>query len=736
MKYKLNINIKKLDTSLNEKVLSLISKQWNDSYKNIMKDKSRKKLVIHDGPPYANGSIHLGHAINKIAKDVIIRKKISIGLRVHYLPGWDCHGLPIEIVVGRNKKKRDYSNYVKEQINNQIEGLRRLGCIINWKINYKTMDKKLIGKEIEAFFILLNNRKLLIGKKEIKFCKECNSTLSEFEIDKKLGIKTITLSIYRNLKLKAIVLVTRNVNIKGRIEVKFKKRKVIILNSNKIKMGALLGYCKAKVLRIAIRVPISLCWRHKSILKSVKKTQIYINTRVDKDISDINFFPENTREKFIYNTFRRPQWCISRQRTWGVRIPIFFYKNIVLRNKKLEDLLIKNIEFLEKIKLSNKYINFKKCRDVFDVWFDSGLTHYTVLNKKKGGIFPADIYMEGKDQHRGWFNSSYITSMLINNRPPFRNLITHGFAVDSLGEKMSKSLGNVVSPKEIADKYGIETLRFLISTSNYYKDILFSEERIRNKMFLIRKIKNVIEFMYRNTLEIKNNTNTIISKVLIDRYILIKMEELKHEVYKMDSEYKSYKSYELIERFIIKTISSLYISNIKDRLYVLCKEDNSRRECQLTISLILENILVLISPFLPYYSEIVWQKLFDCNILKARLRSIKVNISKKEIRSIEKLIYFKKEFNKLKVIDKEKKILLIKTRDIKTIKHMEEEIKFFMHNYKNIVLKGNKDGIELLSKNNVKKCSRCLGFSSNIRNEICGRCTFIIKGYNQKRLFF
>ncbi|MGX7458727.1 class I tRNA ligase family protein [Candidatus Vidania fulgoroideorum] len=736
MDYKLDIS-KKVSFKLDREIIISINKDWKEIYKSIMSNKIRKKIIIHDGPPYANGRIHLGHAINKIAKDVIIRKKLALGFRVHYKPGWDCHGLPIEIIVGRGKTKGEYKEYVNRQIGNQILGLEKLSCITNWNNNYKTMNKEVIRREIEAFFILLNSKKILIGKREIRFCKNCNSTVSDFEVEKNNKKEVISLILYISKKRRKRIILIYNISISKRLELEVNKKKISVLNIKKSKIKELKKKYKGKKIRKKIRIVVFRCCRHKTILETVKKRQIYINTKVKKKLKDINFFPEDTRKKFISSIFRRPNWCISRQRTWGVKIPLFFNRNKVIKNRKIEKLVIKDIRNWENIILSNKYRGFRKCKDVFDVWLDSGLTHYTILKKRKNiSNFPADIYIEGKDQHRGWFNSSYITSMLINKKPPFKNLITHGFALDSKGGKMSKSLNNVISPTEIEKKYSLEILRFFISTSNYYKDISFSEERIRNKVFLMKKVKNVINFMYRNVIKLKNNNRSKKAKMLIDRYILKKTEKAKKNIYLIDKGYESYKSYEILEKFIIKTISSIYISNIKDRLYVLSKKDISKIGCQITMLTVLKDILILVSPYLPYYSEIVWKGLYKGKLLEEKLEERKVDISKKEISSIKIILKIKERYNKIKLKNKEKKLLIIKTRNAKILKPMEKEIRFIIHNYKNIVIGYDKEKLEFKTIKNVIKCNRCLGFSTKIKNKICKRCILIIENKNQERKFF
>ncbi|UOQ27845.1 Isoleucine--tRNA ligase (Ile-tRNA) [Candidatus Vidania fulgoroideae] len=758
-----------------KKEIKKINKKWKKErvYEKVLKDKKRKTIVVHDGPPYANGKIHLGHVINKVLKDIIIKKFFLLGYRVFYLPGWDCHGLPIEINVGKKKKIEKYISYAKKQIKIQKRQFKKLGCIYDWKKKYKTMDPSVQSREIKFLIKLIKKKKVFIKKELVNFCEECNSSLSDFETEKKKKRTTIYLIVVKHKKKRIILrsyykkiscffIKNKSVFVKCRIKnkvfylmkkelkilsiryLKDKKKLCIFKTKNVFRFKSeyivLKGKKKVKVLyQKKIEKKIKVCWRHKSnIIKKVKK-QFFINVRLKnkKSINRINFFPKDTKEKFMQNVFKRPNWNISRRRTWGVPIALFIKKNNAIFYKKIIKLVKKyGVKVWKKIFSKKK--KYKKCKEILDVWFDSGTTHFTVLKNKKykkRASFPSDIYIEGKDQHRGWFNASFLTSVLINKKPPFKNLITHGFAVDETGKKMSKSKGNYVSIDELIRKHNIEIIRLFISSSNFFKDISISNEKIDSIKNDYIKMRSIIKFCLQNIRDFKREVN---SYLLIDRYILYKLNSLINSSFKDDKSFNFFKSYIKIKNFMFKKLSNFYISSIKDRLYILRRNSQDRRSCQSTINLVLSNVLILISPYISYTAEEAWKNLNKNSIFFKKIRKLSVEINSTEKIAIEKLMNIKREFDKIELRNKNQRTLYIYcNQHFNIIKQMESEIKFFFHNYKNKVIKNKKDKIVLGKKIVNFKCEKCWSFIKKFyKDKNCKRCYFLKNKRKIKERYF
>lgn len=774
-----NININKMDEFPLKgnltKIIKKINKKWKKEnvYEKIL-NKKRKKIILHDGPPYANGKIHLGHVINKIIKDIIIKKNFLIGNKVLYLPGWDCHGLPIEINVGKKKTIGEYRKYAIKQIEIQKKQFKKLGCIYDWKKIYKTMSPEIQYREIKFFIKLIKKRKIFIKKKKVFFCKDCNSSLSDFETEKKKKKKNINLLVFLYKKKKIIIKSKENSKKKIIIKKKsifyrcyidnncyYMKKNILITlikkylidkknfsNSNKKKC---LVFEKEQtiffkkpifsILNLSYICEKKICWRHKSKIIKKKKKQFFINVGLKKKyLSNIKFFPKETKKKFIQNVFKRPNWNISRRRTWGVPMLIFmkknkaiYYKSIIRKIKKY------GIKIWKKFNTKNK--KYKKCKDILDVWFDSGITHYTVLKNrknKKRASFPSDIYFEGKDQHRGWFNASFITSFLINKKTPFRKLVTHGFAVDSKGEKMSKSKKNYTDINELLKRYNIEIIRMFITSSNFFNDISISDEKIKNVRFDYIKIRSIIKFCLQN---IKDLSNPSKKYLLIDKYIIYRFNLLIKKIKEEDSKFKFYKSYLEIKKFLFKELSNFYISSIKDRLYILQRKSQDRISCQSVIRSVLKGVLIMLSPYISYTAEEAWRAFFSKeSIFIQKQKKVFCDINLKEIKIMKEIIKIKKKFDKIDDKNKNKKILYIfcNNHNYKIIKQLEKEIKFFLHNYKNIVLKSKKEKISLGKEETNFKCYRCWNFVKKIYAEdICKRCFLIsIKKKIKLRKYF
>ncbi|UOQ33063.1 Isoleucine--tRNA ligase (Ile-tRNA) [Candidatus Vidania fulgoroideae] len=757
------------------KEIKEINKKWKKEkvYEKILNEKKRKTIVLHDGPPYANGEIHLGHVINKVLKDIIIKKFFSLGYKVLYLPGWDCHGLPIEINVGKKKNINEYKKYALKQIKIQKKQFKKLGCIYDWKEKYKTMNPSLQSREIKFFIKLIKRKKVFVKKELVNFCTKCNSSLSDFEIEKRkkriklywiivshkkkniilssfykkisdFFIRNNTIFVRCNIDNKVFYVIKNELkmlNIKYFIDTKnlyiFKTKNVFKSNGEYI---VLKGTKKVSIFsKKNIKKTTKICWRHKCNTIKKNKKQFFIDVKIKNKgiLNSINFFPKETKKKFVQNVFKRPNWNISRRRTWGVPITLFKKGNNVIFYKKIIKLVKKyGIDSWKKI--SSKKKKYKKCKEILDVWFDSGTTHFTVLKNKKynkRASFPSDIYIEGKDQHRGWFNASFITSFLVNKSSPFKNLITHGFAVDKTGKKMSKSKGNYLSVDKLIEEHNIEIIRLFISSSNFFKDISISNEKIAGIKNDYIKMRSIIKFCLQNIQDLKKESKRYL---LIDRFILNELKVLITLSSKDDRSFNFFQSYIKIKNFMYKKLSNLYISSIKDRLYILRRNSPDRKSCQSTIKLVLREILILLSPYISYTAEEAWKNLGKNSIFFEKSKNFLIDIKSKEKAAIRKLITIKKKFDKIELGDKNQRILYILcSLHFNIIKQMESEIKFFFHNYKNIVIKSNKDKILLGKKVAHFKCEKCWNFVRKFyENKNCKRCSFLKKKKKIKERYF
>jgi isoleucyl-tRNA synthetase len=732
------------------------------------KNRDKPKFILHDGPPYANGHIHIGHALNKILKDFIIKAKTLSGYDAPYVPGWDCHGLPIELHVEKEYGpvgtrltpeafRQACREYAQKQLSIQRDEFKRLGVVGDWDHPYLTMNAKFEADIIRALGKIISQGHVQQGIKPVHWCVICVSALAEAEVEyadkistaidvrfkvadehdflKRLvdsGHGSIVIPIwtttpwtlpaneavalnpdiqyvliqtpYERLLLAEDLLeasLTRykisNYQFLARAQGKifeglvlqhpFYHRQVPIVLSDHVTTEAGTGAVHtapahgledfavgqkyklplvnpvagngcflpdtplfagehvfkvdAHLLKVlkehgnllsegAIKHSYPHCWRHKTPLIFRATPQWFISmeqqglrTSCLSKIKQVNWIPEWGQMRIEGMIANRPDWCISRQRSWGVPIPLFVH-NIS------RELHPNTLTFLEQIAslvekqgidawyeletaefLGNDAKHYEKLTDCLDVWFDSGVTHYAVLRKNPALAYPADLYLEGSDQHRGWFQSALLTAVAMYESAPFKTVLTHGFTVDEKGHKMSKSLGNVISPDKVVQHLGADILRLWVSSTDYRKEIAVSDEILKRTAEAYRRIRNTLRFLLANLHDFDPTQHSVSSRQLLslDGWIVERARFLQIEIIKAYEDYQFHSIYQKIHNFCINDLGGFYLDVIKDRQYTLQKESLPRRSAQTALFYIAEAMVRWLAPILSFTAEDVWQYL-------------------------------------------------------------------------------------------------------------------------------
>ena len=739
----------------------------NGLYEKILKkNEGHDTFILHDGPPYANGEIHAGHALNKILKDTIVRYKSLKGYYAPYIPGYDTHGMPTEkkaiekLGLDRNKipvtKFRDtckeFTSTYKEM---QTEGFKRLGVLGDWEHPYVTYDPKMEARQIGVFGDMYKKGYIYKGLKPVYWCTDCETALAEAEIEYKdvtgssiyvkfpvvdskgkfdlentfiviwtttpwtlPGNLAITIgedfdySIVDCGKEKYIIaseLVSKVMEIAEIKEYKevqklkgkelegvlckhpFLDRNSVVIMGSEDTVDVELtegtgavhtapGYGKEDYLAgikngldIVVTVdekghqtegagPFAGMFYAKSnkeitkwldengfLLKETnishsyphcwrcKKPVIYRATdqwfaSVDgfreaalKAIEGVKWIPAWGEERIASMVRDRNDWCISRQRTWGVPLPIFYCEKC--KEPYVTEESIKKIQDIFREKGSNAWYDmseeelmpenakcskcghthFKKETDIMDVWFDSGSTHQSVL-VERGLPYPADLYLEGNDQYRGWFQSSLLTSVAINGIAPYKQVLTHGFVTDGQGRKMSKSLGNGVAPSDVANKYGADILRLWALSSDYTTEVSLSDDILKQISEVYRKIRNTARYILGNTFDFDPENKVEYDKLQeIDKWALTRLNKLVKDATENYNNYSFSNCYHDINQFCVIDMSNFYLDIIKDRLYTSKKDSVERRAAQTTMYIILDALVKILAPMIPFTAEEIWK---------------------------------------------------------------------------------------------------------------------------------
>ncbi len=753
-------------------------KRWYDMdlHAQIRKvSQGREKFILHDGPPYANGDIHIGHAVNKILKDIIVKAKTLSGFDAPYVPGWDCHGLPIEHKVegmlGKAGDKVDYQTfrnkcreYAAKQVDGQREDFRRMGIIGDWDHPYLTMDYQNEANIIRALGKIAGNGHLVKGYKPVYWSVVGGSALAEAEVEYQdktstqidvryaaideadllsamefegegLGEGEVSVVIWTTTpwtlpSSQAVsmgsdldyALVQCQVNgaparlvlaealVEGAMQrygiadytiiartkgAAFEHKKLahpfydrelpLILGAHvtvdagtgnvhtapdhgvddfniarQYGIGTLnylddSGYYRANVERFAgehvykvdpkvIEVLIDNgrllaqeklvhsyphCWRTKTPLIFRATPQWFISMSKEHlldtaktSLNGVSFTPEWGRNRMEAMLGQSPDWCVSRQRTWGVPIALFI-------NKETEELHPDTQVLIEQVALQveqegmDAWFNLEpadllsaedaeqyvKVTDTLDVWFDSGVTHYSVLSRRPELQFPADLYLEGSDQHRGWFQSSLKTSIAMNGVPPYKSLLTHGFTVDAQGRKMSKSLGNVIAPQKVFKSLGADILRLWVSATDYTSEITVSDDILKRTADSYRRIRNTARFLLSNLTGFDPQSDVVAweDMLSLDKWVVDRTLKLQNEVIDAYNSYNFLTVYQKVHNFCSLDLGGFYLDIIKDRQYTTAQNSLARRSCQTAMYHIIEAFVRWMAPIISFTADEIWE---------------------------------------------------------------------------------------------------------------------------------
>ncbi len=918
------------------------AKAWSDQglYKKLRAARQGAPLfVLHDGPPYANGKLHIGHALNKVLKDMIVKSKQLAGFDAQYIPGWDCHGLPIENAIeklhGRKLSRDDMQAksraFATEQIDQQREDFKRLGVLGDWERPYRTMDFANEAGEIRAFKRVIERGFVYRGLKPVYWCFDCGSSLAEFEIeyaDKKSDTLDVAFEAADNAALAkafgmsalpgqtptafAVIWTTTawtlpanqalNVNpelvyalvstdkgclvlAESLVEKCLERYKLVgqvVATTTGDKLGGLNfkhplydvheGYQRFSPVYVADYVsaqdgtgivhsapaygvddfnscvangmayddilnPVQgngsyaddlplfggmniwkacpriievlgenhrlmatygithsypHCWRHKTpviyraaaqwFVRMDEGPGVFTKDKAPKTLRQLaldaidqtNFYPENGKTRLRDMIANRPDWCISRQRSWGVPVPFFLHKDSGELHPRTMEILDQAANIVEKggieawsrvtvdeILGAADAANYTKSTDILEVWFDSGSTFQHVLRGSHKDAYDrnpfhdagpeADLYLEGHDQHRGWFHSSLLLGCALYDRAPYRGLLTHGFATDGQGRKMSKSLGNVVIPQEISDKMGAEIVRLWVASTDYSGDLNIDDKILARVVDAYRRIRNTLRFLLANVSDFDPVKDAVADADLleIDRFALSRAAQLQADILAHFKVYEFHPVVSKLQVYCSEDLGAFYLDVLKDRLYTSAPKSLARRSAQTVLYRITHAMLRMMAPFLSFTAEEAWQtfgsseSIFmetysdlgtpdDALLAKwARIREIRDQVNK----DIEAL----RADGKVGASLQAAVTLQAAPEDHALLASLGNDLKFvFITSQLNL-----EAGDSLAAKVAVSeetKCERCWHYAPDVgvnpaHPTLCGRCDSNLHGEGEKRLF-
>ena len=789
-KYKASLNLPKTAFPMRAKLgqrepLTLRRWQEQDIYACLRAERAgRRRFILHDGPPYANGAIHIGHAINKILKDFVVKLHGLDGEDASYVPGWDCHGLPIELVVekkwGRPGTKLSAAefrsacrDYATAQWHSQRQDFQRLGVLGDWQRPYLTMAHATEAASLRALGRILAAGHLSRGDRPVHWCLDCASALAEAEVEyreqespavdvrfdvlepeifaSRTGVRLaepwpVTIPIWtttpwtlpanhavalhpdweyavfpfhasgeacwmvlatdlaeafyirsgcavqaplaqlasrslENLLLQhpfydrqVPVLLSRHVTLElgtGAVHIApghgwddyllgrqhglpidnpvadngcFKADTLLFAGEHVSRANArvidVLKRRKRLLCHAVHRHSYPHCWRHRTplIFRATPQWFVGMGSAKGEDIPEnslrgralaaidaVTWYPDWGRERMRGMVEERPDWCISRQRAWGVPIAFFVHQKTGALHPRSEALLERVAQQVEKqgvevwfaldpeSLIGKEAAEYEKLTDTLDVWFDSGVTHSTVLDTDERLAAPADLYLEGSDQYRGWFQSSLLSSLAMKDAAPYRSVLTHGFAVDAAGMKMSKSRGNVLAPQQVIRELGADILRLWVMATDYRSEMHVSDEILQRIAEAYRKIRNTVRYLLANLHDFSAPTQSVAEADMLqlDRWAMIRAACVQALLRQAGSEYQFHKFYHALYQFCVVDMSSFYLNVNKDRMYTLPKHSLERRSAQTAMFHILEALVRWLAPVLSFTAEEIWNYLPD-----------------------------------------------------------------------------------------------------------------------------
>ena len=879
-------------------------KRWQEFklYQKIrQKRNGAKKFILHDGPPYANGDIHIGHAVNKILKDIIVKSKTLSGFDAPYIPGWDCHGLPIELVVeklhGKNIEPKKFRELCREYAASQVEKQKndfiRLGVLGDWEKPYLTMNFETEADIMRALGHIYLNGYLYQGSKPVHWCVDCGSALAEAEVEYEdktsptidVGFKVtdseslkkifniketkdtfaiiwtttpwtlpanqavcvhpdLNYGLYSTEKCNLILaedLAEKNIAHYGfesfkklafckgkalehlKLNHPFYKKNVPIICGDHVTLDAGTGlvhtapahgledYAVGMRYQLPVDNPVNEegkfysfveqfagesiweankkiierlsanaclfaskklshsyphCWRHKTpvIFRATRQWFVGMNQENNKKtlrdkaneaVSHTTFYPEWGKARLEAMIKNRPDWCVSRQRNWGVPMPFFVHKEtyeLHPQTNELIELVAKEVEksgieawFNLDVKtlLGEDANHYKKLSDTLDVWFDSGTTHASVLKKREDLSYPADLYLEGSDQHRGWFQSSLLTGCAIDGRAPYESLLTHGFVVDGSGHKMSKSKGNVVAPQKVMDQYGADILRLWVASTDYSGELTISDEILKRVAEGYRRIRNTLRFLLANLgdFDAKKDLLPVKEWLSIDRYALFLTHQLQDHIKQDYSSYEFHLGMQKFVSFCSEDLGGFYLDILKDRLYTSNENSKARRAAQSAIFHITHTLMRLMAPVLSFTADEIWQILMpqsDELVFMDTWYDIPAHeLNARELLAWEHIIHVRAIANKKIEELREKglvgsslqaQIEIYASGEIyQSLSSLHEDLKFVMITSEAKLHERQGDLHIDVSASEYKKCDRCWHYREEVGSHdehpsICNRC--------------